>query len=216
MIYLYAIIDASAAVPVCKGLDDALLGLARSSSVAGLYSTHDTLDPRPEPDALWRHEEVVEAAMDRGPALPVRFGTTFADEAALMRVLEREGDRMQRQLRRVSGCVELAVRVGLPERSEPIAQDGRGYLEARLAGRRTQQAVVRQVLAPLGDLATRTRSDQARGDGNVICASYLVAHDRVERFADEVKALADRAPELWMSCTGPWPPYSFVELEDAA
>ena len=52
--------------------------------------------------------------------------------------------------------------------------------------------------------------------GEVVCASYLVPTDGVERFAEQVRTVADRHPELWLSCTGPWPPYSFVELQVAA
>jgi hypothetical protein len=60
------------------------------------------------------------------------------------------------------------------------------------------------------------RTEEGRSQGEVVCASYLVPSDGVERFAEQVRVVADRHPELWLSCTGPWPPYSFVELEVAA
>lgn len=215
MIYLYAIIEPGAAVPPCAGLDDAPVQLARSTDVCGLYSEHERLEPDPQPQALWRHEQVVETAMEAAPTLPVRFGTTFPDEDALSATLEREGRRLRDQLERVRGCVELAVRVGLDGGREPAPIDGRSYIETKLARRRKQQAIVRETLAPLNQLALRTRSEQARSRGE-ICASYLVQRGSVERFAEKVRVLADRNPELRLSCTGPWPPYSFVELEEAA
>lgn len=218
MIYLYAIVEATAAVPACPGLDDASLRLVRSSEVAGLYSAHEQLELRPQPAALWRHEQVVEAAMQTGPTLPVRFGTTFADDDALRSALERDAAPLQRQLGRVQGCVELAVRVGVVDGrlSEPDAQDARSYLETKLARRRQQQAIMRETLAPLSELSVRAHSEESGSDRELICASYLVRGEEVNRFAERVRRVADQNPELWLSCTGPWPPYSFARVEEAA
>lgn len=216
MIYLYAITEPSIALPLWTGLDGAPLRLAQASEVAGIYSAHERIEPQPEPGTLWRHEQVVEAAMRTAPTLPVRFGTTFADDHALVAVLEREGERIHDQLRRMLGCVELAVRVGLAEGPAPAPRDGRGYVEAKLARRRRQQAVARETLAPLRELAVLARAQESRSADDELCASYLVRSHAVEEFAEQVRLLADQNPELWVSCTGPWPPYSFAELEEAA
>ena len=216
MIYLYTITEACAPIPPCDGLQDAPLRRARCNEVAGIYSEHEQLDPRPNPDSLWRHEHVIEAAMSEGAALPVRFGTTFADEDALCVELQRHGRRLYAQLERLRGCVELAVRVGFREPDNEAVSSGRDYLETRLAARRREQQIVRGTLAPLAELAVHTRSEEGRSSGEVVCASYLVPGDGVEYFAQQVEVVAARNPELWLSCTGPWPPYSFVELEAAA
>jgi hypothetical protein len=216
VIYLYAITEPSAGSPPCRGLEDAELRLTQSARVAGIYSEHHGLEPRPRPDALWRHEHVVEAAMKSGPALPVRFGTTFDDEDALRRELERHAERLRGQLEGLRGCVELAVRVGVSDGDEPAARDGRSYLQTKLTRRRKQQEIVRDTLAPLAEFAVQARSEEGRSEREMVCASYLVPSDGVEGFAEQVRAVADRNPELWLSCTGPWPPYSFVELEAAA
>jgi len=218
VIYLYAITEADAAVPDCRGLEDAELRLAPAREVAGLYSTHRSLEVRPQPEALWRHDQVVEAAMAAGPALPARFGTTFAAGDALTSALEREHDRLRDQLERVRGCVELAVRVGLAERAaiEPAPEGGREYVERKLARRRRQQALARETLSPLGEVAVRARHEEGRSEDEVIRASYLVRADEVDRFSERVTLLAERNPQLWLSCTGPWPPYSFAGFEEAA
>jgi hypothetical protein len=217
VIYLYAITEATAELPACAGLEDAALRLASTAEVAGLYSIHERIEPRPQPELLWRHEQVVEAAMKSGPALPARFGTTFPDDQALRLALERDGEHLRRQLERMRGCVELAVRVGLPGKRDSTPSDGRTYLEDKLARHRRHQTIVRETLAPLAELAEHARSSESsRSEGEEVCASYLVRSDWVERFAEEVRRLAASNPELWLSCTGPWPPYSFVELEEAA
>jgi Gas vesicle synthesis protein GvpL/GvpF len=46
-------------------------------------------------------------------------------------------------------------------------------------------------------------------------ASYLLPSDRVGVFTAEVEQLQQRHPQLSLTCTGPWPPYSFVSEEQA-
>jgi hypothetical protein len=43
-----------------------------------------------------------------------------------------------------------------------------------------------------------------------LAAAYLVPAEDVRAFADEARRLQDADPELDLSLTGPWPPYSFV------
>lgn len=218
MIYLYAITEPLMQAPRCVGLDDSEVQVGRASDVAGLYSRHERIEVHPEPEMLWRHEQVVETAMALGPTLPVRYGTTFADEHALVSTLEREGERLLQRLDRVRGCVELAVRVGRVESSldKAPAHDGRAYVESKLERLRRQRAIVSDTLGPLGDLAVQARHADSGSENEVVCASYLVPSDQVTRFSESVAHLAERNPELWLSCTGPWPPYSFSGLEEAA
>lgn len=211
MIYLYAIAEADAEPVAIAGLADAPVGRHALGDVAALYSVHEQEQLAPDPAALWRHDQVIEAAMGGGPVLPVRFGTTLPDTDALASVLEREAPRFQRQLERVRGCVELAVRVGLPPSVEEVPQRGREYLELRLSDARARSEAAERTLVPLDELAVRSR--RASENAETLKASYLVRAHEVDRFADEVRELQDRHGELSLSCTGPWPPYSFVDEE---
>jgi hypothetical protein len=63
----------------------------------------------PTADALWRHEELVQALMADRDVLPVRYGTRFADdEEAAAAVTAREAT-FAAALERVRGAVELSV-----------------------------------------------------------------------------------------------------------
>lgn len=215
MIYLYAITGADADMPPGSGLGDEPLRRLSRRGLAALYSAHEQAGPRPDPEALWRHDQVIEAAMERGPVLPVRFGTTLADVDALTQVLEGEAHRFLGQLERVRGCVELAVRVGLPPSELPAPISGRDYMQLRLNDRRAREDAADRTLMPLAELAMSTRRPPEAAGGETLKASYLVREHEVERFADQVRKLQDRHLELSLSCTGPWPPYSFVDEEPA-
>jgi hypothetical protein len=43
--------------------------------------------------------------------------------------------------------------------------------------------------------------------------AYLVAASEVDAFRDDLVAARARRPRLRVSLTGPWAPYSFVDLE---
>jgi hypothetical protein len=210
VIYLYAVTEAGAGVPRCRGLDDQPVRKVACPEVAGLCSEHSARSFPPHPDAISRHEEVVEAAMRLGPVLPARFGTTFTNDSGLLDVLGREQGRLRRGLERVRGCVELAVRVELPAPSRASVEDGLGYVRTQLVRRQEREAVAARTLQPLAGHAVRTQIPGLGSDLGTLRASYLVREDDVPRFADEVRALADRHSDLSLSCTGPWAPYSFV------
>jgi hypothetical protein len=210
MIYLYAITDPLTDAPVGQGLDEVPLELLRADGLAAVYSTHASLDPRPEPDALWRHDLVVEQLMSRGAVLPARFGTTFQDPEALAAAVERQRSGLLERLERVRGCVELAVRVQLPGTDATEPWDGRSYVDAKLAAHRHQEVGATRTLGRLSEHAVASTRRKRGSDEKLLSASYLVRADDVERFADRVRELQRSETELSLSCTGPWAPYSFV------
>ncbi|HZG48244.1 MAG TPA: GvpL/GvpF family gas vesicle protein [Thermoleophilaceae bacterium] len=138
-------------------------------------------------EALWRHEEIVEALMLDRDLLPVRYGTRLADEqAAADAVAERRGELLA-ALEHVRGAVELSLRV-----------------RARSPGRAPE-------LHALRSLARDQVERPGRDEHELLRAAYLVDRDAVERFSEEVARLQDANPELALLLTGPWPPYSFSQ-----
>jgi hypothetical protein len=157
-------------------------------------------------DALWRHEQMVEALMESRDLLPVRFGTLVADDQAAARAVEERKEELAASLERVRGAVELAVRAHRRE-PEPEAlprASGREYMAAK--ARTTQAAAC--IHEPLAAVA---RDSRVRTGPELLHAAYLVERDRVGRFVSAVRRLQEANPEVDVLCTGPWPPYSFAE-----
>jgi len=211
MIYLYGITEPDAVVPDQPGLEDQPVRLLRTPEVAGLYSEHDRTGFDASADALWRHDLVVQAVMRAGSVLPARFGTTFAGPSELVARLTGEQARLRRALENVRGCVELAVRVSVPDLPSSASQSGHAYIQAKLAETQARRAVAERTLVPLAAYAVRSQTRGMSSDTGTLTASYLVRAPEVERFAGRVRELARRHGGLSLSCTGPWPPYSFVE-----
>jgi Gas vesicle synthesis protein GvpL/GvpF len=207
MIYLYAV---SALAPQGfrgLGLEEAPVVSLAHAGVHLAHSFHrDDFEPPVTAEALWAHEAIVDELLATGPVVPFRFGTTLPDRAAAEAYLTREAERFKRTLAELQGRVELAVRVVLPEaKREEEPADGTAYLAARA---RTRDALA-GLLAPLEPLAADIKHRDG-GPAEVVRASYLVARDDVDQFAAAVRGLQENHPDVALSCTGPWAPYSFV------
>lgn len=215
MIYVYGITRASAGPPDCRGLGDQPLGLLELGELGAICSPHEGREAFEGVEALWRHDRVLELAIQRAPALPVRFGTTFANRREALAALGPRAGSFQRQLRRLGGCVELAVRLEVTSQDAQSAPDGRSYLEAKLSRRRVLSLAADRALPALEELALDSCRLQTTTDAACVKASYLVRRDDVEGFVEAVRSVAPPDDTVRLSCTGPWAPYSFVNTEPA-
>lgn len=215
LLYLYAIVD-RAPTELGTGLEDAPLRAVKSRPLAAVFSEHESV-PEGGEEELWCHEAVVERLMEEAVVLPLRFGATLAGEDELEELLRSRGEEFVGLLTAVRGAVELSVR------AELAASDPDPEPAARSGGRRTgteymreRGRALRQSLRTQERLHRRLTAQARRsvlfGPGPAterFRGAYLVDGDRVGAFAQLVERLA-RELSIEISCTGPWPPYSFV------
>jgi hypothetical protein len=139
-------------------------------------------------------------------------------------MLSRRHDELRGALDGVRGRVELAVRAVRFTGSGPTnaagahaAADpeelptGRGYLQAKLELRHRAAATGAALHAPLAAVAAADSRRPARPPDEVLRASYLVDRPAVAEFRGLAQRLQAEHPDVAFLCTGPWPPYSFVE-----
>ncbi len=167
-------------------------------------------------DALWQHERIVEALMDDRDVLPVRYGTSLPNDGAAAQALGDNHAEFAASLEAVRGAVELAVRV-LPAKTsgpEPMpsaaSMSGTDYLRARARSAAAESDASRIVHEPLARAARAATLAGTNRTGELLRAAYLVDRDATEPFVAEVQQMQTDNPRLRITCTGPWPPYSFV------
>jgi len=222
MIWVYGICDRpELAPPRRRGLAQAPLDGLREGLLLAVFTRHARSVGDPAPDALWAHERVVERLMAERTVLPMRFGSTVADEDALRRFLIGRRQPLTDTLARIAGRVELGVRIvahhvagnGVPAAAVVVpaaAPSGREYLISKLRdGERTKQLAA-ALHEPLAALAADASLQTARGADDVLRGAYLVDRGVVPRFRATVERLQHTHPEVAILCTGPWPPYTFV------
>jgi Gas vesicle synthesis protein GvpL/GvpF len=208
MIELYAITD-----PPGPPLPDrAAARVLPSGRLAVVYAPAAGVEA--SADALWRHEELVEALMEQADLLPFRYGTRCEDEDAAERHVQEREAELSAALERIRGAVELSVRVRFAEL--PDAPRGGGdsagdYVAAKARAAGLERAVSDAVYGPLRLVARASRQRAADSPSEPLRAAYLVDRDRIEEFALLVARLQESRPDLRLLCTGPWPPYSFID-----
>ena len=166
------------------------------------------------------HQKVVEAVMANGPVLPLRFGNRLQTEAELVDAVASRHDELVAAIERVRGHVEIGLRV-IPRDSDqprqplgPGRPSGRAYLLERATEHHLAERVRRQIHLPLTNLAAAHVLASRVGPPAILAASYLVSDDDVEGFRARAQELAAGVEEVQSFVTGPWPPYSFVDLRE--
>jgi len=188
------------------------------------------------------HHRVVEIVADHGPAVPTRLATVYQDTDRIAGMLARRHDDFIAALGRVARRREWGVKVygdrpepatavtpplgaspGSPGAGTAYLRDRRQQLADRDVSHRTALAAAEAVHADLSGHAVaarrhRPQDPQLRGESRwmVLNGAYLVDDDIAEAFAAAVAACADRYRDVTIESTGPWPPYSFADIEDDA
>ncbi|WP_431683171.1 GvpL/GvpF family gas vesicle protein [Kitasatospora sp. KL5] len=185
------------------------------------------------------HRVIAELARTRR-TLPLRFATLYRDDRGAVSFLRGAGERLQAALDRVADRDEWGVKAYLdapapdaptadPPDGAAVADDrpGTAYLLRRRAQRddrahRFEQAherarQIHAALAALADEATEHPLQSAEASGRaapmLLNGAYLVEHARAAGFGAAVTELGRRFTGVRMELTGPWPPYSFVEID---
>lgn len=188
------------------------------------------------------HERIVTSVRERGPVLPIRFGSLFeCDERAreivannaesIAEFLDRTSDADEYTLKvfvdrkiATERCIELALKDQLA--SLPSSPGARYVAQKKLAKEAATRAdaMIEALLAQVEQVALSategvTTTRPARGDdpsAPIMHVSCLVQREH----AADVPALVEKLEAtfgsfgLTFSATGPWPVYSFVpELE---
>lgn len=247
--YVYAVVPAGAPLPNgVPGFGGPLRVLA--SGDLGAVVSHvsqvshvRTADaaggaPAPTTEALFQHEQVVEALRSGGPALPVRFGTVLPTAEAVVRALDQRRDTLHDDLRRIGDKLEMGIsalwvreagameeEAGQPNvpaqpHSRPDStsvRPGLAYLRGRQAQYRRAEAIRGQAQGLAHDLddALRPyvldcRHTICPSEGLALRAQYLLEEGRIRAFTDAFDRVRQHRSEVRLLLSGPWPPYSFV------
>lgn len=187
-----------------------------------------------ERENVFRHERVVEGVLRYVTPLPFRFGTLVAAER-LENYIESNRAQLIRNLERVRGSVEMSVKViwdaqgarneglkaeGSDLKHDPLASGkGAAYLEAKrreILGDRVLKERAEELAAWLtgriGGAAKEQKVELRPLESLVIRASYLVERGLLGDYRQRVEEAVRERASLRFLTSGPWPPYSFSNI----
>jgi len=210
------------------GISDAKVSLLKHEGLGVLVSNSEIDVVRVTRDNALAHAAVVRSVLDRTTPLPFRFGTVV-DEQQLKSYLTARKSALQTQLEHVRGCVEMNVKIiqqvqndepPLPEHG--LAPEGPGT--AFLAEKRREIIGEERKTEHAAELSTLVREaldwlikdEQVTlrpAERLVFAAAHLVERSSVQTYREKMSEAVKRRPELHFLVSGPWPPYSFANIE---
>lgn len=227
--YLYGVVRA------VGDLDFGLIGLGvppadvravREGDLAALVSTAPALVVDPTRAHLLVHQRVTEAVLREHTLLPVAFGTVLRSEAQVRALLRDAHDALAGALDALNDKVELGLKVlyhrehltrrlelddaALCRREDESEADHEHRMSAAVQDRVERDMA--ELMEGLRPLSFASRTSAPVGDRMLLNASFLVGRDWVETFEARVKTLAARWDTYAFRFTGPWAPYSFVDV----
>ena len=178
-----------------------------------------------------RHHEVLRYASNYAAVVPMRLPSLYRSLESLADTLHAARHRLERDLRRIQGKLEWAVKVyrttkdDSPEVSAgPIS--GRDYLMARsrdLSERSMAQEQLREQVSEIHEALGEASAEYVRNqvqdaslsgrrEQMLLNGAYLVASADEARFLDLVRKIAESAlaDGLLVEVSGPWPAYNFT------
>ncbi len=166
-------------------------------------------------DNALAHAAVVRSILNETTPLPFRFGTV-ADEQQLRNYVASHRAALQAKLVSVRGCVELSVKIIWHADAEPnSSSDGPGARFLKQKQLRAAQA--KEVAAWLGEQVRALIKDEQVSLGStdklIVSAAHLVDRGSVAAYRGQLTEARKTRPELHFLVSGPWPPYSFSNIE---
>jgi Gas vesicle synthesis protein GvpL/GvpF len=189
-----------------------------------------------EPVARQHHEVLQHAAMTAA-VVPLRLPSLYGNLESLTDALREAGDILKRDLHRIEGKVEWAVKVyRTAEAQNPAVSmpstSGRDYLLARsrdLSARSSAQEELREQVREIHEALRHISAEYVRNQPQdavlsgrreqmLLNGAYLVGRTDQARFLVLVGEIADKLSTKGLSveASGPWPAYNFTGDAEAA
>jgi len=205
------------------GVSEAAVRVLKIEDISVLVSDCEAV-PVTQENTL-AHAAVVRAVFTRTTPVPFRFGT-LATEQQLRSFITTNKRALANKLAHLRGCVEMDLKTTWqssnpsPNKPNPAAGPGTAFLLEK----RRELVGDDQALAERAELSTffRTELGSLIKDEKIGLPSekttvtkvyHLVESARIKEYRARVEELRAQRPELQLDLSGPWPPYSFANIE---
>ncbi|HEU4434548.1 MAG TPA: GvpL/GvpF family gas vesicle protein [Pyrinomonadaceae bacterium] len=228
-LYVYCLVEKiDALLAPVSGVSGAPVDLIRLDDFSFLVTQleGDSAPPVTRDNVL-AHDAVVRSVLNETTPLPFRFGTVQT-ESHLRSYIRTHRTALEAKLAVVRGCVEMSVKIisnldesDLETTSERTEEGpgGRFLNEKRreiLGGeRRAKEA--REVAAWLkeqvGSFVRQEAISLCPTEKLIVAAAHLVVREQVTKYRGGLAIARNARPELHFLVSGPWPPYTFSNIE---
>jgi hypothetical protein len=221
-----------------KGISGGNLYLVSADDITALVSNIKGKDLIANRSNAIEYAGVIETLAQQFTLLPVRFGSVMESNDAIKKMLERNYNEIQHNLMYIENKVEFGLKVfcdsekikaELKAKKEygPIIEvtlgNGnsiyRDYLNKKIEEHRVEELllshidkIIKGIIANLVQLNPIHKFKKMTTTTNIIDAVFLLEKDKKDNLVNAIKGFQNQYTDLHFVLTGPWPPYSFVDI----
>lgn len=231
-LYLYCVIDDDASfenvIFACpnEGISGSRITLFRVGDFALLVSDLSGKSAPVTRENVLKHAEVVGSLLPITTPLPFRFGT-LAPKAELESYLNTRATALRAKQALVSGCVEMSVKIICNREwtDEPVPNDhepekpGTAFLaekRRKILGSEARAEEAKRIASwleeRLCDAIKEVNLKINTTEKLLVTAAHLVERSALDRYRTVLRSAQAERPELHFLASGPWPPYSFANI----
>jgi hypothetical protein len=227
--YIYGIVNCTdKGALALKGIEGREVLLYKYEGYSLVYSPIDSRKIEINYQNLQCHESVLDMLMIDYDVLPFAFSTILLSEASLGKLCNKYNKKFTENFAKIGGMAEMGLKVLSDEKlaSEEIAEDqaetNSGYkymlnIFKTHKGRKQKEQEVKEKTGFIQErLAALIKDEKPRvlpGEGILFKSAYLIEKNDVRKFVEVVEELQEDC-EYTLIASGPWPPYSFVSLDN--
>ena len=207
-----------------SGVSGAAVRVLKIGDVAVLVSDCEAVPVTQE--NMLAHAAVVRSVLTRTTPMPFRFGT-LATEQQLQSFVTTNKLAIANKLAHLRGCVEMDLKTtwqssnSVPAAPDPEAGPGTAFLKQK----RRELLGDEQVTAQRAELSGLLRTELGTlikdekidvlpsGKPGLAKVFHLVESSKIKEYRKRVQELSEKWPKLKLEVSGPWPPYSFANIE---
>ncbi len=194
-LYVYGITDNKGIKLDFEGLKGQPIQKLDINGITALFSFYPTLHPMVEEKEVLLHTEILNKLAGKITIVPMAFGTVFKDQEILKIVLTKSYPAAKKTLELIKDKIELGIKVVKKGYEEELSTE-----------------VGREILEELNKLSVKSAAGDKFSDRLLLNNSFLVERHKFTNFSDKVGELEEKHQNVKFIYTGPWPAYSFVDI----
>ncbi len=180
-----------------NGLREKPIIIIPYEDIGVLVSKYPFLNPILNEKEAMEHADILKKIAKKTTIIPMAFGNVFNDEKILESVLKKSYNVIKESLEKIENKIELGVKV-IKNNEENTMMD--------------EDKITAEISNSLNNLSVKSVQGENFSERLLLNHSFLVEKNNFSKFSNAIAKSEKKYKQFKFIYTGPWPPYSFVNI----
>jgi len=162
-----------------------------------LVSKYPFLNPILNEKEAMEHADILKKIAKKTTIIPMAFGNVFNDKKILDLVLKKSYNVIKESLEKIENKIELGVKIIKNNEDNMIINENK---------------ITTEILNSLNNLSVKSVQGENFSERLLLNHSFLVEKNNFSKFSNAIMKSEKKYKQFKFIYTGPWPPYSFVDI----